>query len=166
MARADLTLHIGGEVGIDDFVRRLRHFDTMILRMVRELKAPKSEWVISDLDAGSATATVSTEWDSSDLVDQIEAGYLGVARALSRDDPSLSSFSNSVMKEARRWPPATERPHEEEFTARNETVSLIPPEELEKLAHRIIAFGEIRGLVETASIHASEYFAVYEAGRG
>lgn len=164
MPRAELTLHIDGDVEIDDFVYRVQHFDKVVHRLVRELKMPRREWIITDLDAGSATTTIGATYDSVDLVEFIQSNYLTLGRTAGDNDGVISRFSKSLIKDTRAIAVGRiGRAHDVKFSVGLDEVSIVPESEKLNLPENVVAHGEIRGRAETASIHNREYFTVYES---
>lgn len=167
MPKAELTLHIDGDVILSDFARRLSHLDRMVRRMTTELNLPRSQWSVSDLDAGSATSTISAEVETVEIAEVIEESYLNVGRAVSLSQPSLVPFSESVLSEARAIAATSYgRVQEVEFIAADQAIRLLTEAERLQLPERVGAYGAVRGTAETASVHNRQFFTVYEATRG
>lgn len=167
MPKAELTFTIDGDVEIDDFVKRIRKFDAVVRRLLHELKVPRRDWIITDMDGGSATTTIGATFDSQELVDYIGMSYIELGTEASAERPSvISRFSPKLLSDARAIAASNGHMHDVKFIVGKEEVSLIPESERINLPTRGLAYGEIRGTAETASIHNRQYFTVFELTRG
>jgi hypothetical protein len=82
-----LTLSLHGDVSLRTFAKAMQHFRGIVEGLTEEL-APEAElqWIIDDLQAGSATATVRAVGDE-EAAGPVSVAYVGVGRSLARGEP-------------------------------------------------------------------------------
>ena len=103
MAKSTLTFELGGRVDI----RQLEEGITSFRRLIATLAVNENvEWVVEDLQSGSATITVHGEADNPAKVERIVDlyGKLGQALELGEDlhyDPSITRAANEIQNLAR-----------------------------------------------------------------
>ncbi len=94
-----LTIALEGDVLLPQFVETMLHFRNLVDLLSREI-APDAgiEWLIEDLQAGSAMATVVGLADEPEPIVRVVNGYSRIGDALQRGVPM--PFSDSVRREA------------------------------------------------------------------
>jgi len=97
-----VTLGLSGEVPSSLFARAMQHFDKLIQALTTELaKQDAFDWILDDLQFGSATVTIRAEakrGEDLDRIDRVVRAYTDIGRKLERDEPLL--YSEKVIKEA------------------------------------------------------------------
>ena len=66
-----ITLALDGEVQIEDFASAMDGFRRLIAALTRDVGRQSVEWIITNLDAGSATVTARGESTSLETVEHI-----------------------------------------------------------------------------------------------
>lgn len=99
MSDNTLTIALDGDVLLPQFVETMLHFSKLVDLLSREV-APdgKIEWLIEDLQSGSAMATVVGLADEPEPVSRVVKSYSRIGDALQRGEPI--PFSESVRREA------------------------------------------------------------------
>ena len=99
MADETLTLALHGDVSLDAFAVAIEHWRGLVAALTREV-APdqRIEWVIDELAAGSATATVRAVYDEPASALPIVRAYVDVGVALREGTPQL--LTPAVRREA------------------------------------------------------------------
>ena len=94
-----LTMEMEGSIGLSDFAKALDALQEIVEGLNTEL-APKTRvsWVIDDLEAGSAVATIRGTNGSPEIVALIRAAYENMGRAL--ESGEQVPYSPSVQKAA------------------------------------------------------------------
>jgi len=88
MASRTLTLTLEGDVPLDLFVEALKRWHTLIADLSAEIaQDTKIEWVVEYLEAGSATAIVRGEAETTEPVERVTRGYATVFRSLQDGTP-------------------------------------------------------------------------------
>ncbi len=99
MSETALTFEIGGRVELKDLREGMALFDRLISALT-----PKTgvAWVVEDMRAGSAVATLRGEADDLAVVERVIAGYEAVGRDLSQnrdpehDDPEVVKAARGI----------------------------------------------------------------------
>src|SRR6266536_3602452 len=98
MADNTLTLAMFGEVPLQEFAETMRHFTGLVTALSSEIgRGISVEWVIQDLQGGSATATIAGQSEREDLVERVVEAYYRVGEALERGRPI--PYSDTVQRE-------------------------------------------------------------------
>lgn len=88
MADTTITISLEGEVPLDKFSEVMSNFTELLRLLSREIAGRTSiEWVIEDLQAGSATATVSGVSQHAEVVERVVQGYSMIGRSLQYREP-------------------------------------------------------------------------------
>jgi hypothetical protein len=94
-----LTLELEGDVSLSEFADSITHFNRLILELTREVAGDSQiEWLIDDLQAGSALATVVGIYPDDEPVLEVIRAYDTVGKSLQRYEPI--PFSQGVIREA------------------------------------------------------------------
>lgn len=167
MPSAELTLALEGVVTLRDFADELKRLHDLTNALAREYADGQTvNWVVSDLQAGSAEATVMAEVDTPETVERLERGYLQVARSL-RAEHTLASIPAPLLKHAQAIVSALNGSITgARFEAGGEAVEIASPAATEGGVPRTGAYGSLVGQVETLSSHRRLRFTLYEALRG
>jgi hypothetical protein len=100
MADNTLTLALFGEVPLQEFTQTMQHFTGLVNALSREIgRGIAIEWVIQDLQGGSATATIIGNSEREDVVERVVQAYSNVGEALERG--RSIPYSDLVQREAR-----------------------------------------------------------------
>jgi hypothetical protein len=167
MPSAELTLALEGMVTLRDFADEVKRLHDLTSALAHEYADGQTvSWVVSDLQAGSAEATVTAEVDTPETVERLEQGYLQVARSI-RADKTLVSIPTRILKPAQAIVSALNgNITGARFEAGGETVEIASASATGGTAPRIGAHGSLLGRVETLSSHKRLRFTLYEALRG
>lgn len=90
MADETLTLALHGEVSLDAFANAIDHWRRLVDALTKQTAGGRRiEWVIEELSAGSATATVRAVTDAPDAAVHVVDAYVKVGEALHAGRPQL-----------------------------------------------------------------------------
>lgn len=167
MPSAELTLALEGIVTLHDFADELKRLHELTSALADEYAEGQTvRWVVSDLQAGSAEATVTAEVDTSETVVRLERGYLQAARSM-RGDQILLVTPSPILKHAQAIVGALNgNITGARFEAGGDSVEITSPSAAEPMVSRSGAYGSLLGQVETLSSHKRLRFTLYEALRG
>ncbi len=99
MADNTLTIALEGDVLLSQFAETIRRFTNLVDMLSQEVADNEPiEWIIDDLQAGSALATVIGLAKEEEPVLRVVSAYGKVGRALQRNEPV--PFSTAVAREA------------------------------------------------------------------
>ena len=160
-----LTIALEGDVLLPQFVETMMRFKNLVDLLSREV-APDAEinWLIEDLQAGSAMATVAGVADEPEPITRVVEGYSRIGSVLQRGDPI--PFSDGVRREA---VAITKVIHNQLTAVRFETAesdNIIYGEfavqsQTARVPH--ISFGAVSGRVQTLSSRGKLKFTLYDA---
>jgi hypothetical protein len=159
-----LTLIIDGEVHLNVYTEVLRHFSKLVNLISSEVvQDVEIEWIISDLQVGSAIATIVGHAPTNEPIAKVIEAYEQIGSALENNQPIL--LSEAVREEV-----ATLVGH-----IRNDGITGLRFETAQheysvwaNLAHQQIrtqyaAFGAVKGRVQSISNRRSLRFTLYDA---
>lgn len=99
MAKDTITLTLDGEISFQNFADAISHFHSLVQALSQEMgMAEDIDWLIHDLQAGSATATVRGEAESPEKVEKVVSAYGELAKDL--EGGRTPNFSTRVLREA------------------------------------------------------------------
>jgi len=99
MAKDTITLAINGEVTIHDFASAVSNLEALVHALSQELGvADKVEWIVHDLQTGSAIATIRGESDIIEQAERVVEAYASVGKALQAG--KRPDFSEQVVRAA------------------------------------------------------------------
>lgn len=99
MAKDTITLALNGEVTIHDFASAVSNLETLVHALSEEFGvADKIEWIIHDLQAGSAVATIRGETETVEQAERVVEAYASVGKALQAGE--RPDFSEHVVRAA------------------------------------------------------------------
>ncbi len=164
MSNDSITLALDGEVQIKDFASAMDGFRKLIAALTRAVGGRQSvEWIITNLDAGSATVTARGESRSLETVEHIAQGYLTVGRALRERErvPYSSRVSNPADKLINlldgRISSIRFETVEADVIIRSEAAS-----EYVSAPALVTAYGAIEGVVQALSMRRGLRFTLYD----
>ncbi len=170
MAKDTITLALNGDVTLADFSIAITEF----LNLVQGLKADvapreKIDWMITELQASSAIATVKgnvQEVDDLAGVERIVDAYVDLGQSL-KDQKRLSDYSSVTQKAARRlFGLVNGRIRSIRFETAERDVELFKLPELKEEAGRVVdlgaSHGAVRGRVDTLTRHNQLRFTLYD----
>ena len=83
MLNDTLTLALDGEVSLGDYSKILNGFNTFINKLSQEVSSgAKINWVITELSAGSAMATVQGVYEDAQLIENVVVAYENIGEVL------------------------------------------------------------------------------------
>lgn len=163
MALDTITLALNGEVPFDAFTDAITRFRALIQALSQEVGvADNVDWVIHDLEVGSASATIRGEASSPEQVEKVVRAYSQVGKALEKGDPL--PFSPSVAKSAQgllrvlgdRVTSIRFETPEEEATVTSQPGKILRPA-------TTTAYGAVEGRVQTLTQRKGLRFILYDA---
>lgn len=164
MLKDTLTLALEGDIALEDFAKAMRHFRELVDSLSSEM-SPKAtvEWVIAELHAASAIATVQGACDVEGTVSRIVDAYGQVGDALSTGEEI--PFSYPVQKHATAL---TDILDDRITSIRFETVDhdvlistrATPGQRPRPLRY---AFGTVKGTVQMLTMRGKLKFTLYDA---
>src|SRR3954464_10491518 len=81
MADERVTLALNGDVPIDQFATTMHHWAAMVAKLTRSIgPGSHSEWIIEDLQPGSATTTIRGESDNPAVLLTVRRAIVAIAR--------------------------------------------------------------------------------------
>jgi hypothetical protein len=157
-----ITFALDGEVSMQDFTEAMKRFNELVKALSTTVGAKKNEvnWLVTELEAGSALATITAYSNNKALVRTIINAYAAVGRSLSLGEPA--PYSKRIRSKAE----AIIGILSEKITAiRFETAStdsLISAKLLEGRPQIRYAMGSVRGKIEVVSVHGKLKFTLYD----
>jgi len=164
MADNTLTIALEGDVSLAQFAETIRRFTSLVDILSREVADTEPiEWIIDDLQAGSALATIVGLAAHDEPVLRVVNAYSMVGRALQRNEPV--PFSTAVKREAE----AITRVIRDKITAirfetaRTDSVIYGAFDTQRKNAAPRVTLGMVRGTVQALSNRGRLKFTLYDA---
>lgn len=163
MGADTITLALNGEVRVQDFSRAIEHLAGLVSALTEEVGGgARIAWVIDQLEAGSAVATIRGEAEDPAPVERVVQAYADVGEALAQR--RAIPFSPKVADEAR----AIVRVLGSSITSvRFETPDLdsmiISPDVHSSPQPKMIGYGAVEGRVQTLSSRGRLRFTLYDA---
>ncbi|MBI2867753.1 MAG: hypothetical protein HYX97_05405 [Chloroflexi bacterium] len=166
MAKDTLTLALTGDVPFAAFADAITSFNSLVKSLSDELGvADDVEWVVHDLQVGSAIATVRGECDVIEKVERVVRAYGNIGKALERQ--KRPDYSDRTVAAAH----AITRVLSDKITAvRFETPDMDavisnPPSNVLPFVTTQTSYGAVEGIVETLSKRKGLRFTLYDALR-
>ena len=158
-----ITLALTGDVPLDVFADEMQHWSGLIRALSSELDpAANIEWVIVDLQPGSAQLTARGEAHEPDAVERVVRAYATVGRALEQGgqipfSPQVRRHAQAIVRHLNDKVTAIrfETP-EDDFTIMAQASSQARPAYLQ-------AYGTVTGKVQTLSSRRRLSFTLYDA---
>lgn len=159
-----LTIELEGDVSLADFVDTLRHFNQLVVEISHAVAGDADiEWLIDDLQAGSAMATIAGIYPEDEPVLDVIRAYENVGHALQYYEPV--PYSPGVAREAGY---ITQKISDKitaiRFqTARTEYVMYGAFDtQIKPTAKPRVSFGTVKGRVQTISSRGRYKFTLYD----
>lgn len=164
MIKDTLTLALEGEIALEAFARAIRRFNGLVQALSKDLSGEADvEWIVEDLYASSAVATVRGICETVGVVDRIVDGYaeVGDALAVGREIP----FSTDVRKRATALTGMLgERISSMRFeTAERDVIIAARPSKALKPRGLKYSFGTVKGTVQMLTMRRGLRFSLYDA---
>jgi len=163
MRNDTVTLELQGEVSLQDLARGIEYFNALLAGLAAEVAADaRVEWLVDELQAGSATATVLGQSEHPQAVARIVAAYGQVGQAMQRHE--RIPFSERVSKPGTQLVRMLDRriravrlqtPEAEYVVSAGTTLD-------ERWAGLRYSFGAVTGTIETLSSHGRLRFVLYD----
>lgn len=163
MTKDTLTLALEGDVPLDDFSKAIQRFTGLVHALSEEISSEVNvEWVIQELQSGSAIATVQGICDTEGIVSQIVDAYAEVGDALARGENI--PFSHSVRTEASRLTDILNgRISYIRFETADRDVLITGRTTADRRPHPIkYSFGTIKGTVQMLTMRRGLKFTLYD----
>lgn len=163
MTKDTLTLGLEGDIALEPFATAIGRFTALVQALSKDLSGEADvEWIVEDLYASSAVATVRGICDTVGVVDRIVDAYaeVGDALAAGRDIP----FSMDVRKPAIALSGILgNRISSIRFeTAEREVIIAARPSEALKPRALEYAFGTLKGTVQMLTMRRGLRFTLYD----
>lgn len=163
MSGESVTFALNGDVPLDQFAVALHHWSALLTQLAVELQPQaKIEWIIEDLQTGSAIMTARPVTDDANSISPILRAYADIARDLQNlqeptYSPKVRKHAHAIVQQI--GPNIT--------SVRFET----PDEDVTITAHRqqgtpvtpLKAFGTVGGRVQTLSSRHRLGFTLYDS---
>lgn len=163
MARDDLTLTLDGDVSIHDFATAVSALDRLIKSLTEAIAEDKSaiRWVVTELEAGSATTTITGYAEKPQDVQSVIAGYTAVGRALASG--GAVPYSEKVRKEAQKIMGILGGEVSSiTFDAADEKITVAPEPTAHREIETFVSFGAVEGRVQTLTNRAGVKFTLFD----
>jgi hypothetical protein len=162
MAADTLTLALNGDVPLRTFAQAIDQFTRLVDALSGEVAREAAiEWLIDDLQAGSAIATVRGQSERAEVVARVTAAYMIVGRALSAGQPI--PYSDRVKAPARALTQLLDnRVTSLRFETPEADVVVGNTISGEQNLPPIYAYGVLHGTVQTLSRQRTLRFVVYD----
>lgn len=163
MADNTLTLTLEGEVLLQQFASTIQSFSQLVELLSREVADGTSiQWVIEELQAGSATATVIGLYEEEEPVLNVIRAYNRVGRALQFREPI--PFSPAVQSQAIAIARAVgEKITAVHFETADEDFVIYNAFRTEDRNLPKVSFGAVRGRVQALSSRGKLKFTLYDS---
>lgn len=166
MASDTITIAFNGDVSLQVFANQVQHFRTLILALSAEAGA-HIEWIVDDLQPGSAIATIRGHSPDMAKVEQVVRAYGVVGKAL--ETHQVIPFPTRVEKPARDLVRVLQVPARRiqsiRFETPEEDATIVPPSvPVAAVPSRIsTAYGAVEGRVQTLTSRGSLRFVLYDS---
>ncbi len=163
MARDDLTLTLDGDVSIHDFATAVSALDRLVKSLTEAIAEDKNaiQWVVTELEAGSATTTITGYAEKPQDVQSVIAGYSAVGRALATG--GAVPYSEKVRKEAKKIMGILGGEVSSiTFNTANGEITVAPEQKAYKEVETFTSFGAVEGRVQTLSSRAGLKFTLFD----
>lgn len=170
MAKDTITLALNGDVTLNDFSNAIKEFSNLVKGLTIDV-APKKkiEWVIVDLEAGSASATVKGVVEQAEDLVEVEKcvdEYIEIGRCI-RERKPLFKYSSVTQKAANNLINIINgRITSVRFENPENDVELFKPPETEDEIEQFIVLehvkGAVKGRVESMTKHNHLRFTLYD----
>lgn len=159
-----LTLYLDGDVSLSEFAETIRHFSSLVDLLSRELASDsKINWVVDDLQAGSALASVVGVSSDEGAVLRVVEAYENVGRSLQRHEPI--PFPESIAREAVAITKVLgDKIVSVSFQTASEASVVYGDYDIEKqvASGALLSFGAVKGKVQTLSSRGKLKFTLYD----
>jgi hypothetical protein len=156
-----LTIELNGEVSLSDFSESIRNFKSLIDALSKEIgTSTKIDWMIEDLNSGSALTTIRGYSDDIPSVEKVVQAFSIIGNSLL--NKQSIPYSEEISKKALAL---TKIINGKITSIRFETIfgdSVIASTANEKTTGIIYSYGSIKGTVETVTKRRSHKFILYE----
>lgn len=165
MASDTITIAFNGDVSLQVFASQVQHFRTLILALSAEAGG-HIEWIVDDLQPGSAIATIRGHSPDMAKVEQVVRAYGVVGKAL--ETRQVIPFPTRVEKPARELVKVLEVPVRRirsiRFETPEEDATVVPPGVPSVALHARVsaAYGAVGGRVQTLSSRGGLRFVLYD----
>lgn len=162
MVETTLTFEIGGEIDIESLTEGLKEFRSLVAALSPE-KA-KIAWIVEDLRASSAIATVRGEAENRADVERVVADYNDIGRALASNEELPTHYSRRVQQVAdaiRKLTGTVEYVRFEtpfaDHTVRSQNGTGVPS------PAPLISHGTVTGMIQTLSNRSGLMFNIFDS---
>lgn len=164
MSRKTVTLALNGDVPLGAFSDALRHLTALLDSLTRDIaKGTPIEWVIDDLQAGSALTTALGIAEDEYALDQVIEGYIVVGEALEQGRPI--PYSRRVQRAAAGITGILDgKVTSIRFETEQRDATIVSPAEQGKRSPTMrFAYGTVKGTVQTLTSRHGLRFTLYDA---
>ncbi|MGH2458773.1 MAG: hypothetical protein ACRDIY_07895 [Chloroflexota bacterium] len=164
MPAKTITLALDGGVPLDQFGLAMSAFSGLIKSLSSELgTARKVEWIIDDLQAGSATATIRSDAADEEAIERVVQAYATVGRSLASH--TAIPYSSDVARYARDIVSVLNgQVTSVRFETPDEDVILYSRSDRETNPERyLLAYGAVEGTIQTLTSRNRLRFTLYDS---
>lgn len=162
MAKDTITLALNGEVTIHDFASAVSNLETLVHALSEEFGvADKVEWIVHDLQAGSAIATIRGETDVAEQAERVVEAYASVGKALQAG--KRPDFSEQVVRAANGITKVlSDRVTSIRFETPDLDVTVAAHPDIASASATVKSLGALEGRVQTLSNRKGLRFNLYD----
>lgn len=163
MAGESVTLALNGEVPIDQFATAIHHWAAMLAKLSQHINpGTRSEWIIEDLQPGSATTTARGEADDPAILRPVMQAYAAIGRDLQvgREPaypPDIRQHARAIIRQIGANITSVR------FETPDEDVTIGGHGEVTEAPIQYRAFGAVGGRVQTVSSWRRLGFTLYDS---
>ena len=163
MVNETATFALNGDVPLDQFVTGIRHWAGMLAQLSREVHPDATvEWIIEDLQPGSATTTARAVSDESTNIRPILTFYSRVARDMEQGQepaasPKVREHAQALVRLI--GPSITSI----RFETSEEDVTIHAGGEAQPAIAQLRAYGAVAGRIQTMSSRRRLSFTLYDS---
>jgi len=168
MADYTVTIELEGDVPLSLFAQAIQQWQQLLSELSSEIgRDANIEWIVDDLRAGSAIATVRGESEQTGTLERVVRGYEIVGKALATNQPipysdrvatparALTSVLNGKITAVRfSTPDESATVHSPQLTSHSFVVETAQP---------IISFGAIEGRIQTLTERRELRFTLFDS---
>ncbi|HEY7030134.1 MAG TPA: hypothetical protein VH482_02340 [Thermomicrobiales bacterium] len=162
MPETTLTIVLGGDVPLDLFVESMQRLRLLIDALTEEVGGEAGiSWVVDELAAGNAVATIRGEAERAEDVERVVRAYVAVGRALERHE--VIPYSPRVVDAARNLTSVLNgKITSIRFESERDEATVTTNAADEPRAYRA-AFGAVEGRIETLRSRRRLSFTLYDS---
>ena len=164
MTKTTVTFELGGQIDIQKLVEGLREFHRLVAALTP--KDANIDWIVDDLRASSAIATLRGEAENQVEVESVVADYSTVGRALAENREIPVGYGRDVRQVANAIKQLTATVEYVRFETRNDDFIIRRENEAVKESSApLVSIGAVTGMIQTISNRSGLKFYIYDSIR-